>query len=159
MMSDVSAVSTELTEPLMPQIMRQKVENLQSELSKMPQYEPPTRHYFHGGMYCREVFRQAGVIIVGRVHKKPHFYQVTYGTVMITDGDGNAQEVTGPCLFLSVPGTKRAIYAVTDAVCTTFHVTTATTVEEAEAELVEADLTSMFTIGNKLKVKEIEVQS
>jgi len=31
----------------------------------------------------------------------------------------------------------------------------AVTVEDAEAELVEDDPTSMFTIGNKIKVKEL----
>ena len=55
------------------QMMRQKVETLQQELSKLPQYEPQTKHYFHGGMYCREVFRHAGVLVVGAIHKKEHF--------------------------------------------------------------------------------------
>jgi hypothetical protein len=141
-----------------PQMMRQKVETLQQELSKLPQYEPETKHYFHGGMYCREVFRHAGVLVVGAVHKKEHFYIIVSGTVQITDGEGNAQEVTGPHLFQSKPGTKRAVYAVTDTLCMTFHATEAKTVEEAEAELVENDLDSMYSLGNQVKHKEIEVQ-
>lgn len=132
-------------------LMRQKVETLQQELARMPQYEPVTRHYFHAGMYCREVFRHAGVVIVGAVHRKEHFYMIAYGTVSITDGEGQTQEVTGPHIFMSKPGTKRAVYAHTDALCMTFHVTDATTVEQAEQELVEPDPTSMFTLGNKLK--------
>jgi len=140
-------------------MMRQKVEALQQELSKLPQYEPETKHYFHGGMYCREVFRHAGVLVVGAVHKKEHFYLIVSGTVQITDGEGNAQEVTGPHLFQSKPGTKRAVYAVTDAVCMTFHALEATTVEEAEAELVEVEPDSMYSLGNQVKHKEIEVSS
>ena len=141
-----------------PQMMRQKVEALQQELSKLPQYEPETKHYFHGGMYCREVFRHAGVLVVGAVHKKEHFYLIVSGTVQITDGEGNAQEVTGPHLFQSKPGTKRAVYAVTDALCMTFHAIEAKTVEEAEAELVEVEPDSMYSLGNQVKHKEIEVQ-
>jgi len=141
-----------------PQMMRQKVDALQQELQKLPQYEPETKHYFHGGMYCREVFRHAGVLVVGAVHKKEHFYLIVSGTVQITDGEGNAQEVTGPHLFQSKPGTKRAVYAVTDTLCMTFHAIEATTVEEAEAELVEADPDSMYSLGNQVKHKEIEVQ-
>lgn len=141
-----------------PQMMRQKVETLQQELSKLPQYEPQTKHYFHGGMYCREVFRHAGVLVVGAVHKKEHFYLIVSGTVAITDGEGNVQEVTGPHLFQSKPGTKRAVYAVTDALCMTFHAIEATSVEEAEAELVEVELDSMYSLGNQVKHKEIEVQ-
>lgn len=138
-----------------PEIMRQKVESLQQELSKLPQYEPETKHYFHGGMYCRKVFRHAGVLVVGAVHKKEHFYLIVSGTVAITDGEGNVQEFTGPHLFSSKPGTKRAVYALTDAVCMTFHVTEATTVEEAEATLVEADPSTMYSLGNTVKVKEL----
>ena len=141
-----------------PQMMRQKVKTLQQELSKLPQYEPQTKHYFHGGMYCREVFRHAGVLVVGAVHKKEHFYLIVSGTVAITDGEGNVQEVTGPHLFQSKPGTKRAVYAVTDALCMTFHAIEATSVEEAEAELVEVEPDSMYSLGNQVKHKEIEVQ-
>ena len=141
-----------------PEMMRQKVDALQSELSKLPQYEPETKHYFHGGMYCREVFRHAGVLVVGAVHKKEHFYIIVSGTVAITDGEGNVQEVTGTHLFQSKPGTKRAVYAITDTLCMTFHAIEATTVEEAEAELVEVDPDSMYSLGNQVKHKEIEVQ-
>jgi hypothetical protein len=140
-----------------PKMMRQKVELLQQELAKLPQYEPETKHYFHGGMYCREVFRHAGVLVVGAVHKKEHIYLIVSGTVVITDGEGNVQEVTGPHVVQSKPGTKRAVYAVTDALCMTFHVTEATTVEEAEATLVEVDPTSMYSLGNRVKNTEIEV--
>ena len=139
--------------------MRNKVELLQQELLKLPQYEPQTDHYFHGGMYCRKVFRHAGVLVVGKVHKKEHFYLILSGTVQITDGDGNAEEFTGPHLFLSKPGTKRAVYAITDAVTMTFHATDATDIEQAESQLVEEDPDSMFSLGNRLKNKQIEVES
>lgn len=136
--------------------IREKVQELQTELSKLPQYQPETKHFFHGGMYCREVFRHAGVLVVGAVHKQEHFYLIVSGTVAITTDDG-VQEVTGPHLFSSKPGTKRAVYAVTDALCMTFHATGATTVEEAEAELVEAEPENMFSPGNLLKNQQVEV--
>jgi len=133
-----------------------KVKALQVELLKLPQYEPETKHYFHGGMYCREVFRHAGVLVVGAVHKKEHFYLIVSGTVAITTDDG-VQEVTGPHLFSSKPGTKRAVYAMTDALCMTFHAIEAKTVEEAEAELVEAESDNMYSSGNQIKHQPLEV--
>jgi len=136
--------------------MVDKVKALQVELSKLPQYEPETKHYFHGGMYCREVFRHAGVLVVGAVHKKEHFYLIVSGTVAITMDD-TVQEVTGPHLFLSKPGTKRAVYAMTDALCMTFHAIEAKTVEEAETELVEAELDNMYSFGNQIKHQPLEV--
>ena len=139
-----------------PTSMLDKVQALQAEVSKLPQYEPTTKHYFHGGMYCREVFRHAGVLVVGAIHKKEHFYLIVSGTVAITTDDG-VQEVTGPHLFSSKPGTKRAVYAITDTLCMTFHAIEAKTVEEAEAELVEAEPNSMYSLGNQLKHQTLEV--
>ncbi len=142
--------TTEVVEQDRPLDMRDRVLALQSALVQMPQYEPITEHYFHGGMYCRKVFRHADVTVVGKVHKKEHFYLVVSGTVAVTTDDG-VQVITGPHLLCSKPGTKRVVYSVTDAVCMTFHRTDSTNVEDAEEELVEHDPASMFTIGNKLK--------
>lgn len=75
--------------------MRRQVETLQIAMSQFPQYEPETTHLFHGGMYCRQVFRHADVTIVGKVHKKEHFYVVVFGTVMVTT-DSGVEEITGP---------------------------------------------------------------
>lgn len=136
--------------------MRQKVDRIQEELSKLPQYEPKTKHYFHAGMYCREVWRKADVLIVGKVHKREHFYLIVSGTVCISDGIGEPQRFTGPHLIESAPGTKRAVYAETDVLCMTFHRTDARTVEAAEAELVEEDEASMFTAGNRIKQQDCE---
>lgn len=145
-------------EPPAPrQTLQERVEALQSEISKYPQYEPPTEHIFHGGMYCRQVWRPAGCLIVGKVHKQEHFYMVVSGTVKITTDDG-VQTITGPFLLCSKPGTKRAVFAETDALCMTIHRVESNTVEEVESELVEDDPNSMFTIGNKVKNPEIEVK-
>ena len=137
-------------------VVRGRIEALQKAMMAHPQYEPPTSHTFHGGMYCREVFRSADVLIVGKVHKKEHFYYIISGTVLITTDDG-VQEVTGPKLLCSSPGTKRAVYAVTDALCATFHRTDALTPEDAENELVEDDPDAMFDSRNVLKAPISEV--
>ncbi|CAB4126913.1 hypothetical protein UFOVP254_26 [uncultured Caudovirales phage] len=138
-----------MTELVSTDGMRDKVQALQVELSKLPQYEPDTHHVFHGGMYCRQVWRPAGVLVVGKVHKKEHFYLIVSGTVHITTDDG-VERIVGPRLLRSKPGTKRAVYAETDTLCMTFHRTDTTTVEDAETELVEEDPTSMYSIGNQI---------
>lgn len=138
----------------MPDLMREKVQSLQNALLQLPQYEPLTKHYFHGGMYCREVFREAGVLVVGKVHKKEHFYLIVSGTVAITTDEG-VQRITGPQLLLSKPDTKRAVYAETDALCMTFHATETKSVEDAEIEMVEEEPNSLYSVGNTLKIKEL----
>lgn len=137
--------------------MRQKVERVQEQLAQLPQYEPKTTHRFHAGMYCREVWREAGVMVVGKVHKKEHFYLIVSGTVCISDGIGEPQRFTGPHMIESQPGTKRAVYAETDVLCMTFHRTDATTVDAAEAELVEDDESAMYSPGNLIKNQNREV--
>ena len=57
---------------------RDQIERLQVEMVKMPQAELKTDHFFSPGMYCRRVFRPAGTLIVGKVHKAPHFFYVPW---------------------------------------------------------------------------------
>ena len=134
---------------------RQKVERLQKEVALLPQYEPETKHYFHGGMYCREVWREAGVLVIGKVHKKEHFYYIVCGTVAITTDDGE-ELITGPAMIKSAAGTKRAVYSVTAARCLTVHRTNARTVEAAESELIEPEELSMFDANNKIKLQVLQ---
>ena len=140
-----------LTGAQKPELMRQSVKAIQRAISTQPQYEPETHHYFHGGMYCREVRRCEGALIVGKVHKKEHFYVIASGTIAISQEGEPAKQVTGPAVIKSMPGTKRAVLALTDAVCMTFHRVDCQTVDEAEKELVEEDPASMFDAFNRVK--------
>jgi len=130
--------------------MHDPIDSLQSELAKLPQYEPVTTHHFHGGIYCREVWRDAGVLVIGKVHKKAHFYEIVSGTVQVTNDGGKAEQMTGPVLIKCNPGTKRAVLALTPVLCRTFHATDADTVESAESQLVEEDNSSMYSVGNSV---------
>ena len=132
--------------------MAEKVRRLQSEVAKLPQVEPVTKHHFADGMYCREVYRDAGVLVVGKVHKREHFYYIASGTVRVTTDDG-LKEITGPAMVVSKPGTKRAVFALTDATCLTVHRTDKTDLDEIERELIEDEPDSLFDAGNKRKME------
>jgi hypothetical protein len=134
---------------------RGAIERLQAEVSKLPQAELPTRHYFADGMYCRELPRPAGTLIVGKVHKREHFYIVLSGDVTIA-GDGMRERVTAPRIFVSKPGTKRAVYAHVDSVCITVHRTSETDLDKIEQELVEVDDTALFDARNEHKKPLLE---
>lgn len=124
-------------------------------MSKLPQATLETKHYFADGMYCREVARPAGCTIVGKVHKKEHLYIIAFGTVTIV-GDGYRDTVTGPKVIVSKPGTKRAVYAHTDAVCMTVHRTDQTDLNEIEKELIESDDKALFDASNRLITDRLE---
>ena len=106
-------------------------------------------------MYCREVFRPAGTVIVGKVHKREHFYIVMFGTVTIS-GDGYRETVKAPRIFVSQPGTKRAVYAHEDSLCITVHRTDSRDLDEIERELIEEDPTALFDAHNRLKPLELK---
>lgn len=134
---------------------RAEIERLQEVMSKMPQVELPTQHFFADGMYCRFLPRRKGTTIVGKVHKKEHFYVVCCGTVLVTNGDGMAREITGPAVIVSQPGTKRAVHAITDATCLTVHRTDSCDLDEIEKELVEPDETALFDARNHVILEKL----
>ncbi|QBQ99257.1 hypothetical protein [Paraburkholderia pallida] len=130
---------------------REAIDRLQAAISSMPQADLPTQHFFADGMYARFLPRPAGTLIVGKVHRKEHFYIVCCGTIRITQGDGPAREVTGPAVLVSTPGTKRAVLAMTDATCMTVHRTKKRNLDKIEQELIEPDGSALFDAHNKLK--------
>jgi len=135
---------------------KEQIEALQAEMVKMPQLEVETEHYFSGGMYCRKLIRPAGALIVGKVHKKAHFFLCAKGEIIAWSEKGMITLKAGDVIE-SQPGTKRVTYAVVDSIGITFHVTDKTDLDEIEAELIEPDETALFDSGNKLK--EIMLES
>lgn len=129
---------------------REDIERLQTALSAHPQVELPTKHHWADGMYCRELFRSKDTLIVGKVHKREHFYIVLSGEVTVV-GDGKRERIKAPRIIVSAPGTKRAVYAHEDSICITVHRTDSKDLEEIELELIEPDETALFDAHNILK--------
>ena len=129
---------------------RQQIDRLQSEMVKLPQAELQTEHFFSPGMYCRRVFRPAGTLIVGKVHKEPHFFLCAMGEIIAWTETGMKKLRAGDVVECQ-PGTKRVTLAVTDAIGITIHKTDKTDLDEIETELVEPDDLALFDSSNKLK--------
>jgi hypothetical protein len=140
------------------EFQKDKIVELQKVCTQFPQLELEeyTTHVFNGGIYARMLFRKKGTTIVGKVHKKEHLYMVMSGTVIVTDG-GEPVTYTGPCIIKCKPGTKRAVFALTDATCTYVCKTDYTEVcEELENDLVEDDEYSLYDARNKLKFDNVK---
>ena len=129
---------------------REQIDRLQAEMVKMPQVELQTEHFFSPGMYCRRVFRPAGTLIVGKVHKKPHFFLCAIGEIIAWTETGMRKLKAGDVVECQ-PGTIRVTYAVTDAMGVTIHKTDKTDLDEIESELIEPDDSALFDASNKLK--------
>lgn len=136
-------------------VSREQVERLQAEMATMPQAELTTKHHFSPGMYMRKVFRPAGTLIVGKVHKEPHFFLCAKGEIIAWTESGMKRLQAGDVVE-SKPGTKRVTLAVTDAIGITIHRTDKTDLDEIEAELIEPDTTALFDANNDIKKLRIE---
>lgn len=143
----------ELTENFVPS--REQIDRLQAELSQMPQAELITEHYFSPGMYMRKVFRPAGTLIVGKVHKEPHFFLCAMGEIVAWTEKGMVTLLPGDVVE-SKPGTKRVTLAMTDSIGVTIHRTDKTDLDEIEAELIEPDPNALFDARNNIKTNLIE---
>lgn len=143
-----------LKEPHVPS--REQIDRLQTVMAQMPQVEDmQTEHFFVPGMYCRRLFRKAGTVIVGKVHKAPHFFLCAFGEIIAWSEKGMRHLKAGDVIE-SKPGTKRVTYALTDAVGITIHKTEKTDLDEIEEELLEPDEQALFDAGNNLKKPVIE---
>lgn len=99
------------------------------------------RHFYSNGMYAREMFIPASMCIVGKIHKHAHLNTISRGIIRVTTefGADEYDATDHPCTFESLAGTKRAVYAVTDTVWTTYHAidhTLYASLEELEKALV-----------------------
>ena len=139
---------------LVTQVSKEQIDRLQSEMAAMPQVELVTEHSFSPGMYLRKVFRKAGTLIVGKVHKEPHFFLCAKGEIIAWTETGMRHLYAGDVVE-SKPGTKRVTLAVTDAIGITIHRTDKTDLDDIEAELIEPDTAALFDSSNKLKLKEL----
>jgi hypothetical protein len=144
---------TELVENHTPTLA--EIERLQHEMMQMPQAELDTEHYFSGGMYCRKLTRPAGTLIVGKVHKKDHFFMCAKGQIIAWSEKGMVTLNAGDVLA-SKAGTKRVTLAVTDAIGITFHKTNKINLDKIEKELIEPEELALFDSSNKLKAHALE---
>jgi hypothetical protein len=129
---------------------KKQIERLQAEMVKMPQVELETDHFFSLGMYCRRVYRPAGTLIVGKIHKKPHFFLCARGEIIAWTETGMRKLQSGDVVECQ-PGTKRVTLATQDSIGITIHKTDETDLDKIEVDLVEPDAAALFDSGNRLK--------
>jgi|TARA_R110000823_G_scaffold135489_1_gene264681 hypothetical protein len=94
------------------EIMLSQPEELQIDLEPI--------HYFTEGMYLRSLFIPEGIVVVGEVHRHPHFTILAEGKSTIVSQDGK-MDVEAPFVFISTPFAKRSVYSTTDCTWITVH--------------------------------------
>lgn len=115
-----------------------KVAQLESFMRGLDQVAIATRHHFHAGLYARTIRIPAGVVITGALIRIPTLLILSgHATVFI---GGDSVELAGYHVLPGQAGRKQVFAAHADTDLTMLFATTATTVEQAEAEFTdEAD--------------------
>lgn len=109
-------------------------ESIQS--GEIPQVEPPVEHYHTPDLYGRRIFVPAGTGGLTKVHKSEHITIALKGTCTVVDERGVKTEVVAPAVFITKPGTWRAVYAHDDVEWVTVHACKETDIQKIEAQLV-----------------------
>jgi len=133
-MNDIKATSTG------------NIYDLQAEMLKHEQVDCPLEHFFSDGAYARKLTIPAGVTLVGKKHKTRHMNFLMAGTVTVVTG--NIKEtLTAPYIYVAEPGSKRAIFAHTEAIWVNVHGTEETDLEKIEAQMIEHESLPKPTIA------------
>jgi quercetin dioxygenase-like cupin family protein len=154
----VIPLSTALKIPELPVIeapapSRASIVRLEKSMRDLPQVECPLQHTFARGMYARTVLIPAGTVAVGKIHRHQHISIVAMGDVTVATESGLVR-VQAPYMVVAPPGTKRAVYAHTDTLWTTFHASEETDLEKLEAELIAPDYESLEFDGHMKELLE-----
>lgn len=88
---------------------------------EMQQVEFPLEHYFTPTQYARRIFVPADHTVITAVHKSEHVTIALKGHCVVVDELGDRHDVIAPAVFITKPGTQRAVYAVTDTEWLTVH--------------------------------------
>jgi quercetin dioxygenase-like cupin family protein len=110
--------------------------------------DPPLVHYFAKGLYGRRMFCDAGTTVVSMAHKVQHITVVMKGICYVAGVDGSRLRIEAPDVWITEPGTQRAIYCETDVEWMTVHANPddIPDIEILESVLVEDPLLQQKTL-------------
>lgn len=136
--------------------MRDKVNEIESEMRKHEQIEIPVKHYFSQGVYAREITIPAGTLLTGKIHKFEQLNILSAGEISVLTEDG-IKRVQAPFTVVSPPGTKRIAFAHTQCVWTTIHGTHETDLEKIEDHFIaqsDADYEAFVEHARRKEIAE-----
>lgn len=107
--------------------------------------------------YAREMLIPKGTIIIGKIHRHQHLNFILKGQVSVATEFGK-KYFTGPCVFISEVGLKRAVYAEEDTIWVTVHLTEHSgedNLEKIEQEVIAPTYEEMGLISSINDLKQL----
>ena len=97
----------------------------------------PVTHRFTPGLYIREIFIPAGTLLTSAIHLTEHPFVISKGRIWVSSETEGSVLYEAPHTGITQPHTRRALFAETDTIWTTFHVTEETNVEQIAARILD----------------------
>lgn len=94
----------------------------QQSMEKLEQMELPLTHRITPGLYSREMFAPAGVLITSAIHASEHQFFLMKGKILVSDESGT-RIISAPFTGISTAGVRRVGLVLEDVIWTTVHAT------------------------------------
>lgn len=98
----------------------EEIDKIEAAMMEFPSVEMPLVHLFTPGLYLRQITMPAGTLLTSMKHLTEHPFFVLSGEIEVRSETENIK-YCGPCMGVTLPGTKRLLYAITDTVWVTVH--------------------------------------
>lgn len=114
------------------------INQIEAEMLLEPQVNCKLDHLIFGGIYVRKVTMPALTRVIGRVHKSPHIFTCTKGTLEVfVEGKGWGI-IIGPYTGEGLSGTRRLARVLSETEWITYHPTSIIPKDDSYEALMEA---------------------
>ena len=129
----------------------QKVLQFEEQMKLQPQVELEIKHHFSYGIYARELFIPAGVILTGKIHKYEQLNILTKGEMLVLI-DGRIRRIEAPYTLVAPAGTKRVAKALKDCIWLTIHGTHEIDLDKIEEKFIAQTEQEYLEFSGQLKL-------
>lgn len=114
------------------------INQLEAEMLLEPQVECKLDHLIFGGIYVRKVIMPPLTRVIGRVHKTPHVFTCTRGTLEVFVEGSGWGIIIGPYTGEGLPGTRRLARVLSETEWITYHPTNIVPLDDSYEALMDA---------------------
>lgn len=99
---------------------RQRMGALEAAIQECEQVDLLTEHFFAHGTYTRVLHLPADTVLTGKIHRYSCVNIIPFGKIAVVTDEGE-YEITGPHVFVSGSGVKKAGYVLEDTIWINVH--------------------------------------
>lgn len=91
------------------------------DIYKLEAIDLPVQHTINNGVYIRQCYHPAGILVIGKIYKQKHVFWLLKGVLMLVSEDIGRKVYCGPCIIQFEAGTQKVGLALEDCIIATVH--------------------------------------